>query len=306
MKRLDSQGLVMGLAAALYLLVVHLTMGLRAEHFVLAGFVLFCYFSHPLSRDFILKFMPFTIYGIFFDFIRLVPHEWAGTVHIEGPYRLEAALFSWLGFGPNFLPTEYFLDHHHIFVDVFSAVMYSLHIIIPIVFALYLWWNKSSFFYSFRWAFFSMNLVAGLVWIAFPVTPPWYVTHYGMENLGWDIPSVIATANLVRVDELIGFAYFQGVYSKGAWIYGAIPSMHAGCSLLTALFSLRSARSFSPWLFAYAIGVSFAAVYLNHHYVIDLIVGWSFALTAFLVYLYTPVWRPATLRAARESLDRAT
>lgn len=259
------------LVALSYLALIHATMGLRPEHFLLAGFLLFCYFIHPKSRLFVLDFLPMALFGIFYDFLRIIPKSWAGPIHVEGPHRLENFLFGFTSHGVRMIPNDFFLDHHWAFLDLITGAAYSLHMVVPLVFALGAWLKNRESARQFIWIFFVMNLLAFLTYIAFPVAPPWYVEQHGFLPPNWSLPS--SPAGLIRFDQLTGFSYFQNIYSKNAWVFGAVPSMHAAFPLLVVLFSRKIFPKAVLPLTLYMLLIWFSAVYLRHHYVIDLIAG---------------------------------
>ena len=64
-------------------------------------------------------------------------------------------------------------------------------------------------------------------------------------------------------------------------MFGAIPSLHVSYPLLAYLFGLElRKRWFSAASFALFALVSFAAVYLNHHYVLDVLLGVLYTVVA--------------------------
>jgi inositol phosphorylceramide synthase catalytic subunit len=270
-----SQKFLFPLIWALYLIMVHFTMGLRAEHFAVVGLILVCFFAHAKSRHFILSFMPFVLFALLYDLLRIIPKSWAGTIHIRELVVADQKIFEWLGFGPNFLPTDFFHNNHHIVLDLLCAGAYSLHILIPIGFGLILWKRKSNLLTLYCWGFFFMNIMAFATYVLYPAAPPWYVTLHGFENLGWD--TIGHAAGLMRVDAWLGTPYFQNTYERGSWVFGAVPSMHAGFPVLVALFARRTLGNGRYFFYGFMVLVNFAAVYLEHHYVIDLILGWGYA-----------------------------
>ena len=287
-----------------YLGMVGVTSGLRWEHLALVSALLGLYLAHPKTRQWTVDFFPFAVFAILYDFLRLYPKEWAGAIHIVEPYQLEAALFGGLGFLNGLIPTEFFSQHHHPILDVLTGLIYGFHVLVPIGFAVCLWFRRSPAFSGFRWAFFFMNLAAFATYIAYPAAPPWYVTEFGFENLGWEAPA--SAAALVRFDAFFGIEHFQNTYGRSSWVFGAIPSMHAGFPLLVALFARRIMGRVSALFFVYAGLAAFAAVYLNHHYVIDLLAGWVFALGFFKLFSLSPVRVPVPLPTiSRASEDLA-
>ena len=73
--------------------------------------------------------------------------------------------------------------------------------------------------------------------------------------------------------------WFADIYGRNANVFGAIPSLHVGQTFLAVLFAWRfgSLRAVATgfWLL-----VTFGSVYLNHHYLVDGVVGMLFAVGA--------------------------
>ena len=88
----------------------------------------------------------------------------------------------------------------------------------------------------------------------------------------------------MRVDAMLGISYFHAMYSKASSVFGAVPSLHCAYPLLVVLEGWRSfgtrlrVLSVSYWLL-----MIFASVYLDHHWLIDGILGSAYALVASLV-----------------------
>ena len=82
---------------------------------------------------------------------------------------------------------------------------------------------------------------------------------------------------------------FANIYGRNANVFGAIPSLHIGQTFLAVVYSwsFRSLRIVATtfWLL-----VTFSAVYLNHHYLVDGVLGMLMAaITYFLMsYLFRP------------------
>jgi inositol phosphorylceramide synthase catalytic subunit len=257
--------------AAAYFLIIHWTMGLRPEHALLVGFIIVCYFLHPRSRLFVMDFLPLAFFGVLYDFLRVYPKALTGPIQVEWPYRLERFLFGIPSGGERVIPSFYLQEHHVAALDIITGLTYSLHIIIPIGFAFYAWLKDREFARRFNWIFFTLNLLAFVTYVALPVAPPWYVAQHGFQPGDWS--ALPQPAGLIHFDEIIGRPYFAGVYAKNAWVFGAIPSMHAGFPFAVVLFARKLLRkSLLPLVF-FMLLVWFSAVYLAHHYVIDLIAG---------------------------------
>jgi membrane-associated phospholipid phosphatase len=65
----------------------------------------------------------------------------------------------------------------------------------------------------------------------------------------------------------------------------AMPSLHAACPMLICLFFWN--RLHRPWakalLVLYVPAMAFTLVYTGEHYVIDIFVGWAYAIVVYVV-----------------------
>lgn len=276
--------------AGLYLATVQWALGIRPEHLALVGFVLTAYYLGEKSRRLVLDLLPFASFAALYDFLRIYPKAWAGPIHVVGPYRLEAALFGFIWNGEKIIPTEFFRTHTHPLLDLAAAVAYSLHIVVPLAFLLYARVKDPLLARRFAWAFLAANLIAFVLYVTLPVAPPWYVEQHGMASGDWSAAG--SAAGLTGFDRLIGIPYFQTFYAKSAWVFGAVPSMHAGFPVLVILYAGRILKKGLIPLYVFLVLVWFSAVYLRHHYVIDLLAGALTALATFgglsLFYQKTP------------------
>jgi membrane-associated phospholipid phosphatase len=127
------------------------------------------------------------------------------------------------------------------------------------------------------WSMLLLNLMAYATYLIYPAAPPWYVAHYG---LGPAIVTAMPEPGAgVRFDHLLGVHAFANVYGRNANVFGAIPSLHVGQTFLAALFAWRF-RSLRVLTTGFWLLVTFSSVYLNHHYLVDGILGILFALVS--------------------------
>jgi membrane-associated phospholipid phosphatase len=85
-------------------------------------------------------------------------------------------------------------------------------------------------------------------------------------------------AAALRFDALTGTHIFANMYARASDVFGAMPSLHAAYPLLVAL-ALRGLghRTLAVFAWCYMALMCFAAVYLQHHYVIDVMGGLAYA-----------------------------
>src|SRR5699024_5804486 len=64
----------------------------------------------------------------------------------------------------------------------------------------------------------------------------------------------------------------------------AVPSLHAALTAMVAIFLWRRvAAGWRPVLVGYALIMAFSLVYTAEHYVVDILVGWGFAVAVLAV-----------------------
>ncbi len=261
----------------------HVLLGqFRIDHVLFSLLVLALYFVHPKTRIFILLALPVVIKDIVFDFLRYIPFDFILPIHISEPYQIDLSWFGWMHAGKKILLNDFFLAWTHPALDLLCGIIYILHEPIAILLILLIWRLRSPEEAGrYTLAFLLMNFLAFATYFLYPAAPPWYVTHYGfMQPLH---PIAGDPGGLIRFDALLGFKLTSGFYGMSPVVFGAIPSMHAGFASLGWLYALQNP---GKWKYAQSVYLSlmcFAAVYLQHHYVIDLFLGMFYAALAFFI-----------------------
>jgi inositol phosphorylceramide synthase catalytic subunit len=192
---------------------------------------------------------------------------------------LELKLFGFTSGGQRITPGDFFLDHHHTALDLYFAFPYGTFIFACLFAAVVLYLRDYAAVQRFAWVFFLMNVAAFVTYHVYPAAPPWYYHAHGCEISMTALPS--AGPRLAHVDEVLGITYFHGIYERSSDLYGAVPSLHVAYPLLIVIEGWRSfrwlGRSLSVIFF---VSMSIAAVYLDHHWVIDVMLGYVYCLTA--------------------------
>ncbi len=242
-------------------------------HLLFFGSVFFLYFFHEKSRYLILLALPFLIKNLMYDALRWIPFDFLRPIHVEGPYLLEKALFGITTSEGRILLTDYLSHWRNIFFDFYTGLLYALVDLYPLATILLLWRRRGAeMAWRFSIAYFVMNLFAFATYIFYPVAPPWYVQPDGlMEPSGPDLGS---SAGLQWFEQILGISAISNTYTLNPVVFGAIPSMHVGyacCISFYLLYALPKKYRWTPLL--YIVSVSFGAIYLGHHYMIDVLAG---------------------------------
>jgi hypothetical protein len=280
-------GAVGGMLA--YLLAMRVAMGEnRPEQLILCSLMIVLVVWSDGTRRFFSGMLPFLLFGIVYDLTHITqPLVRYLYVHVREPYWFDKTFFGIPTAAGRLTPNEFFAKHHWSLVDFFTGLAYIIYVYWAIAFAAYLTLFRRDpagrkLLSRFGWTFLLMNVAGFATYYLYPAAPPWYVADYGLGPANFAARS--SAAGAARFDELTGIAYFEGFYGRSADVFGAIPSLHVAYPLITFLYGRElKKRWFDVASFGLFLLVSFAAIYLNHHYVLDVLLGVLYTLVAWRV-----------------------
>jgi membrane-associated phospholipid phosphatase len=131
-------------------------------------------------------------------------------------------------------------------------------------------------------AFFFVNIVGFIVYYTHPAAPPWYYRDFGNVLITGTKSNA---AGLLRFDHYFNVHLFEDLYSKGSNVFAAMPSLHAAYPLAGIYYAFKQPNKIIR-IFYLIIMVSIwvSAVYLYHHYVLDVLAGIAVALTGLTLF----------------------
>ena len=221
---------------------------------------------------------------VLYFYSRGLTDELGLPVHVEAPIQLDR----WLGAGVT--PTERLQaawcgdpcvkDSPPRLFDLYFTTVYATHFFAGLTIAAVLWMRSRVEWQRWMRRYLSINLGALVVYIGYPMAPPWMASQMDemgavsrITSRGW------SEIGLHRIDVVL-----QGVGNPVA----AMPSLHAGAAFLIALYGVHRLRSRWRWLLLlYPLSMSTALVYYAEHYVVDVLAG---ALLAGCVLAGASVW----------------
>lgn len=225
---------------------------------------------------------PIGLVGVLYDSMRFFKNTGITPerVHICDLRAIETSLFGITMNGERVTLHDWFQAHSSPVLDVIAAVPYGTFIGAAILFAVYLYRKDFEAMRRFTTAFFVMNVLGFITYHVYPAAPPWYFHQHGC------VADLMARAsegpNLARVDRMLGFAYFGGFYGRSNDVFGAVPSLHVAYPLLIVLEGWRHfGRFLRVATVLFFVTMCFAAVYLDHHWVVDVVIGIGYALAVF-------------------------
>jgi len=239
----------------------------------------------------LLLFLPTILWFIMFNFSKHIPSAFRPPIDrftladLDGIILFGTTLLEW---PRNQLDDSYFRD----FLDLFFAVAYLMHFAFVWIYALLLYVfyrNKktdSDWPILEPWTFFFcwgiLNVTAVATQLAWPTAPPWYTNVYGER-----VPSYSMGGNpagLSNADKLLTVQLFHKLYGQSPIVFGSFPSLHGAWPLMMALFVPK--LKFKIIFGFYSVWVWWAAMYLNHHFLIDLIGGAAYVILSYVLGMW--------------------
>jgi PAP2 superfamily len=196
------------------------------------------------------------------------------NVHVTAPIDADR----WLFLGT--LPTEWLQANlcgvpcerasQPAWYDVALTTVYYSHFFAALSIAAYLWMRDRPEWIRYMRRYLTLTFTALVIYIVYPMAPPWMASRDGY--LTEDI-SRITGRGWFDFGRSGGGGAHQEFSAVGNQV-AAMPSLHAGLSILVATYLITRLRSPWRWLMVlYPIAMSFMLVYYAEHYVIDIIAG---------------------------------
>jgi membrane-associated phospholipid phosphatase len=253
---------------------------LRPEHVLAVVIALTLAAFSDGSRKLARVGLPFILWVSVYDSMRWYADAIRSPViHVHEPYDFDLRFFGIGGQTPN----EWLQKHTAGVLDFFCGLAYTPFFFVGESVLLAIWMQFHGMerrAERFAWVFVIANFVGFSFYYFYPAAPPWYVADHGFLV---DLSVRASPAGTVRFDQLVGVPIMQGFYSKSADVFGAIPSLHIVYPFLALVYSIRL-RRFRFAALAYWLLVCFSAVYLNHHYLLDIFVGLGIAISVSLAF----------------------
>lgn len=277
-----SRFLIVPLLSFLFLLFEYFTTGIRNDHLVLVALASSMYYASASSRRMITGLAIIIFYWILYDSMKAWPNWAYHTVDIEPLYNLEKKIFGIHQAGYILTPNEYFIIHQSSAADIICSLFYLCWIPLPLIFAFYLYFKNKNLFLRFCFAFLVVNCIGFIIYYIHPAAPPWY---YAMHKNVFIPETKSYAAGLLRFDKYFGIDLFGGLYSKGSNVFAAMPSLHSSYPLIGLVYAVKIKSHLFKIIFATVMtGIWFAAIYLSHHYILDVIAGIACGITGILFF----------------------
>lgn len=223
-----------------------------------------------------------------------VPREALPEVRLENLIHFDAVLF--FGHSPIIMVQDLLYTRGSVQPwDYFALIMYSMHFVLPSVFAFVLWLTNKRRFWTFTLAFCFMTYVAFAFFLLYPAAPPWLAQSWGvMTGFGYPQNGVLEAIQPEGFATLDTFAIWGNASPHPV---AAMPSLHASFPWLVLLFAVRYYGWKGLWFLVYNVALWYAVLYTANHWFVDVLAGMAWATVAYLLVT-------GTLALAGERLSR--
>jgi membrane-associated phospholipid phosphatase len=167
-----------------------------------------------------------------------------------------------------------------------GSLVYGAHFLLPIAVGAWLWARDRDAFSRFGFTLVILCAMAFATYVVAPTSPPWLAQPSAVRHV---IDDAIQRSGL---PSSLLWLYSNHDYN----LYAAFPSLHAGFPVVAAAAAWQRNRMVGALLYAWAVVVWLAVVYLGEHYVTDVVGGIAYAALAIAIV------RTITARRARAAL----
>lgn len=225
-------------------------------------FLVFAYLTGilvPLSSQFVLPATPIFGWLLFYYSSQFIPRAWRPHIWVSVLPTLESVLY-----GANI--SDILTRYTSSVLDVIAWLPYGvIHFAAPFVVAASLFvFGPPGSVKFFGTAFGAMNLLGVIIQVMVPCAPPWYELREGLTPATYDMLG--SPGGLGRIDALFHSNGYTVTFTNSPVIFGAFPSLHAGCATMDALFLQHFFPRGAPFYWGY-VAVLFWSTMVS--------VGWS-------------------------------
>jgi membrane-associated phospholipid phosphatase len=281
----------------------------------------------------VVDFLPFALVLIAYDYARGFSDKLGMPTWWRPQIDVDKAIFG--GIEPTVWLQEHLKHRQAQWWDVVVTVTYISFFFLPYVTAGVLWVRSRSEFHRWAGRFVGLSFLGFALFALIPAAPPWaaaqcaadeiashpanpscmgYSSKYTNGGILGQMTQHVTGANpwIERISGR-GFGYLhlgvaKSLLDKGQGtvdLVAAVPSLHAGGTMLFVLFFWRQSNKWIRSLLAlYAVVMAFALVYSAEHYFSDVLAGWLCAALVMIVAGRIERWRKRAKSADR--LDDAT
>jgi hypothetical protein len=237
-----------------------------------------CWRSPRAVARVVIDWLPVVVIATGYDLVRSFASDLQPRAVFEPQLRFDEVLFG--GTAPTVLLQRWLRPGNtpHPW-DYVVFVFYLSHFVVTPLFAASLYLRDRERFHRFAMVILTVSLAGFVTYFALPAAPPWLASRHGdLEHTVRVVQKVWAELGATGPARA-----FAGRNTQVANPVAALPSLHAAWPFLVLLFTWRRAPRARWVALAYTGAMVFVLVYGAEHYVSDILLGWLYAVIAFVV-----------------------
>jgi hypothetical protein len=259
-------------AVVVYVLAMAVSGKLGWQHLGLLPLLWACLTPQEGPNRFVRQWWPFILFWLSYDLMRVFGPSLIRRASVAAPFRWESALFlSPSGTIWPFYFTRWIGEHGAVplarALNGFCNLIYLSQLFAVPLATLYIWHRRQMrLFRRLLWSFALLHVLTLCIYIAYPAAPPWWVYENGFTSPTPEhsMPAGFSTGSTL-----------SALFHLSPNRFAAIPSLHGAYPVLFMLvLAMHEVRA--RWILIcglYAASMWFACVFLNQHYIIDLVIG---------------------------------
>ena len=270
------------LALIAYFGILNVTNGFAQRHLFL-GIVVFGILisGKDRARQFLIDWVPLLLFWVVYDLLRAIALDLLFRVQLHTPYNFDIFFFGWMFGGkvPAHWLTDWYKAHDGetlpLVIFTYCSFVYTVHFMIFPLYMLIQWINRRrEIFYIFSISFALLHLATVITYIVYPAAPPWYI---------YDYKFAAPTAEYAKLIANVPHGLLQSLWRVSPNYFAAVPSLHGAYPTMLLLLLRKKSRLVIGILVFYLASTWFATLFLNHHFIFDLLVGAAYALGCVLL-----------------------
>lgn len=265
----------------------------------MAFLVVSAFFGFPTGREVVTAWLLFLLYAVVggntaawrravlhdwapllavlfgYDTLRGFADELAARAHVLPQLRADEILFG--GTVPTVWLQQRLYTPDPAWYDYVIVPVYMSHFLVPTAVAAGLWAVSYARFRRYAWSMVVLTGATLATYAAFPAAPPWLTSRTTdlLPFVERVTPHTLQVSGIPTIHNALqrGEAYANPV--------AAIPSLHSAVPMLIVLLAWPYCRRLGRTLLVgYLAAMTFTLVYGGEHYVIDVLIGWAYAIAA--------------------------
>jgi len=232
--------------------------------------------SESIWKRVVIDWLPFYLLLTLYDMLRGFAGKWL-MPHAIPQIRIDEWLFG--GTAPT-------VRLQHLFYtpgvarpwDYAAFAVYMTHFVLPFAIAGILWKYAHDRFRRYSALLIGLTFAALLTYALYPALPPWLAS----QNAYLPPTAKIIDEMWTHIRMSNGSSVFSAT-GHFADPVAAVPSLHSAYPMLLMLFFWKSAGRWRWLLALYPLAMALTLVYTGEHFVIDILLGWLYAVTIFVL-----------------------